>query len=349
MSSIKKEVMRRKIIVNIVLLMCFCLALLTASLIMRHRLIENARDLNTLIINNYSKDEENEIGTYFTMLNLGTKYIDGLEQEKSTVDEIQADLYPYIAGFYSLYDGEAVRCYGVIDGTIISTEAELENFDDGVYNYKEREWYQGALESGGEIYMTDAYKDYITGKVIVTISQKAEHSDSVLSFDIFFEGYHGEDGVENLPDGAAYYLVDETGTPLYYETTVFDNYEQVDNFASEVLSKVDPDAENGYIDKYLDNRGNYRSAFTRKMQNGWWLIFTIPRKNAIGETDILNIVVGVLFLIGALVIAYLAVRDYYQEKKKQALLEEHQAMEHKNMIYQKTMNSTAIAYREYRI
>jgi signal transduction histidine kinase/CheY-like chemotaxis protein len=344
MSKENREKLKKKLRFNITLLLIFILVMLGASLLMREQLIQNAKDMNYLLVNDYCNDEERGIKLYKNILKLCTIYIDSKEQSGESIEQIKNGLYPYLDGIYSLYDDEAIKSYGIIDGQIISNDSTYEEYNDGSYDYTQTDWYQGALKSNSHTYMTDAYTDNLTGKKIVTISRKAEHSDSVLAFDIFFDNYHIGDNSLNLSENAAYYLCDSNGTILYYQTKVYDNETDIQNFVSRIKDDVDMSSGTGYLETYRDALGDNRSAFTKELDNGWLIIYTIPQEEILGQLNLFYMIIGLIFFVGVIFISVLGMRDYHKEKKNQTLIDEKKSMALRTQIYQKTMRSTMIQY-----
>jgi signal transduction histidine kinase/ActR/RegA family two-component response regulator len=332
-------------------LLTFVIVMLVGIFIIRQHLISHEKEMSVLLLSNYAAEEEDVLNTYKNLLTLCANYVDEREQEGATIARIQSGLSVYFGGFDELHSGIDVRATGFVDGNIISNGLNLneddedENADD-TYDYRATEWYQGAMDADGEIYVTDAYPDPFTGETIITLAKKAAHSESMVAFDVFFDDYHtGRDSLQ-MPDDAAYYLCDGKGTVIYYETEVYDSYDELQQFAYHILEEADDSSSFWYLASYVDARGSERSAYVQRLQNGWTIILTIPRKNAIGRIHTAYYVLGVIFVLGFLLISYLAVRDYRGEKKNQALREEQQSTFHTTQIYEKTMRSTMLAYRE---
>lgn len=334
-----------KLKVNVTLMVIFILIMLIGSLVMRNQLLQNAEDMSRLLLNNYSITEEKTIETYRTLLTLGARFIDEKEQEGASLEEIKSGLYPYLDGFYDLYDGDAIKSYAIINGRLISNDETIQAQDDGRYDYTQTDWYRGAVEANGGIYSTDAYEDDFSGQMAVTISKKVANSDDVLVFDLFFDHYHGEESTLDLPEHAAYYLCDAKGTVMYHETEVYDSYEEIQTFADRVTDTVG-EARQGFLESYTDAKGNKRSAYTCRMENDWLIILTIPEDNALGRMKDIYLVIIIMGLCGIGFISIFVVHDYRREKSNQKLREERKALAHTKEIYQKTISSTMLAYRE---
>lgn len=344
MSKKNKVKIRKKLLNNIALLLFFVIVMLIGDTIMRRQLLANANELNSLLLSSYSASEEDKFEMYESLLQLGVDYIDDKEQQHASVWEIKEGLYSYFDDLYDLYTGEAVRSYGVIDGTIISNDEAMEALNNSTYDYAATNWYLGAVKADGEIYVTNAYKDYLTGEITVTIAQKVPGSDSVLAVDIFFNNYNARYEQE-LPDKAAYYVCDRNGTLLYYNTFLYDSYDDIQDFTDKILAEVSQEGVSGRVDDYYDVAGYMRSAFTQRLKNGWIIILTIPLENAVGGMTTFDLAIGIVFILGVSLILFMTIRDYRKEIRNQKLWEERQAMAYTAQLYQKTMTSAILSYR----
>jgi signal transduction histidine kinase/DNA-binding response OmpR family regulator len=345
MSNESKLKIWRRLRSNIALMLIFVVVMLLGASIMRNQLLDNARNANMLLIQNYAADEENIFATYKNLLTVCTDYLDEKEQQNASLDEIKSGLYPYLNGFYNWYSGDTLRAIAIVNGQTLSNDSKYENYIDNSYDYKQSDWYIGAMEANGEVYTTNAYVDHETGNTEITLAKKTEHSDSVLIFELFFADYHtGKDALD-LPTDGAYYLCDSNGTVLYSQTKVYKTQDAIQEFADTMLGEMTKTGRD-YIDSYIDAQGNKRSAFSAKLNNGGTIILTIPQKNAVGQMDVFYIVITTLFLFGLALIVYLAVRDFRHQKANQELRDESREMAHKAKVYQKAMSSAILSCRE---
>jgi hypothetical protein len=182
----------RQLRLNIALFVAFCIVMIVGITVMRNQLLNNAKVMSTLLLDNYKITEEGALDTYKTLLRLATKFVNDKELENSSIQDIKDSLYPYLDGFYDLYAGDSVRSYGIIDGHIISNDKEIENLNNISYNYRDTEWYKGAMESEGAVYVSKGYTDYISGLLVVTLAQRVGDTEDVIAFDVFYHDYHGE-------------------------------------------------------------------------------------------------------------------------------------------------------------
>jgi signal transduction histidine kinase/DNA-binding response OmpR family regulator len=313
---------------------------------MRDHVLQNYREQNLLLLRNYVMAEEKELDSYQTILNMGTAYMDSMEQNGASVSEIRAGLYPYLDGFYDLYSADGLRSYGIVDGQVISNDEEYEQFNDGVYQYADTDWYQGALAAQGSIYISSAYEDYFTGQVCVTMAQKAAHSDSVLAFDILFSEYRSGDNALDLPEEGAYYLCDTYGTVMYYQNSAFDDPDEMQAFADEAFAQIGDVYTEGFQYNYYDSQGVEQGMYTIVLDNGWRILFTVPKRNVMTGLQSFYLSVLVVFAVGLALVAHLGFRDFRRSRANRRLMDERQSMTKTAHIYHKAMRSTLLTYRE---
>jgi signal transduction histidine kinase/CheY-like chemotaxis protein len=307
--------------------------------IMRNQLLNNAKEMSTLLLDNYKITEEGALDTYKTLLRLATKFVKDKELENASIQDIKDSLYPYLDGFYDLFAGDSVRSYGIIDGHIISNDKTIENLNNISYDYRQTDWYKGAIEANGEVYISKGYTDYVTGMLVVTLSQRVGDTSDVIAFDVFYHDYHGELRDLDLPSNGAYYLCDSSGNVIYHQTRVYDNCDEIQKFATWALGYLASNETYASITNYTDAKGNARSGYIGRMNNGWIVILTVPQENSIGELALFNRVVVVISVLALVFIFSVGLRDLNYAKHNQLLLETKQ-------IYQKALDRTMEIYRE---
>lgn len=344
MNNFHKKRWIRKIRNYVVVLVCSIVVMLISLFVMNAILLRNAGQMGSLLLQNYCAYEENRISIYESLLVLGTSYVAEQEKTDASLEEIKEGLYPYLDGLEDVFGKNSVQIYGIVGGEIISNDSELENYVD--YPYIETEWYQKALEANGNIIYTDTYLDKRTGTPNVTIAKKVKASESVLSFDLFLEDAHDISGTLGLPDNSSYYLCDNNGVLLYYDTSDDKPYEQYQEFVENYWDEI-----NGASVKLLEKNvkesdGTMRSLYSCKMSNGWTAVLTIPKENILKDMNVyLTIIIG-LSVMGMGLVILMALRDFRHEKSKMLLMKQQKAMEHETYLYQRAMASMAVTYWE---
>jgi signal transduction histidine kinase/DNA-binding response OmpR family regulator len=331
---------------NVTWLTVFVAAMLICGLVMRSQRLEEFKENSLLFLQNYATTEEKELESYVTVLSMGASYMDSLEQEGADWDEVRVWLYPYLEGFYDLYSADSLRSYGVVSGHVIVDNEGYEALEDVTYDYRTADWYIGAMAADGGMYISDAYEDSYTGSICVTLAKKAAHSDSVLAFDILFDNYRTGSDTLDMPENAAYYLCDANGTVMYSQTKVFDNRADMQDFADRMFRQMGDDFTSGYQYSFQDRKGQQRALYAIELENGWRIMYTNPLAEATEGMESFYWSAGLVFLVGLSLVAYLSIRDYRRLRANRRLMQERQAMVKTNYIYQKTMRSTLVPYRE---
>lgn len=344
MDKQQKSKILKRLRLNLAILVFFVGIMLAGIVTMRYLLLRNSQEMGGLLIQKYSSDEDKRVSGYETMLSFGTKYIEDREKKGDSLEDIKEGLYPYLDGFCEMNGTGAVQVYGVVDGTIISNNAELENMPG--YDYRQATWYKMAQEAQGGIIYTDTYSDYRTGKPNITIAKRADGSDSVLSLDLFLEDFHDKSGSLGLPSDASYYLCDAKGTLLYYDTPADEPYEEYQDFIRSFWDEIKEEPEDLQNRTIRDIDGGIRNYYVCSLNNGWRAVLTISQDNVLeGMSVYLWVVVG-LGVAALGVIIFMAVRDYHHRSQTAQLQEEQKKIEHEARIYQRAVGSMAAAYRE---
>ncbi len=339
-----------KIIRNtFLIILLFIIVDLIAGYMIGQQIRKNDSEKNYRIAENYKISEENEIDTYETVLSLLMGYVEKQEEQQKGIADIESGLYSYLDRIKTLYSADSVRFICVVNGQVLSNDAEVTaKLEEGLYDYTQRDWYQGALDSDGEIYITSAHKDFFTDKLVMTMSKKSSLSDSVFMLDVFFENYHEEPVNAAPPEGSAYYLMDDKGTIVYYESDIFSSEEEMQTFMKDLLDESISEYGNNYeiIREYTSIAGKKRTAYILQMSNDWEVVFTVAHDNNSSGLSILYIANGIIFFLGVAIIVVMSVHDYRHSKHQQLIIEENEILDRNTAIYQKVIGGTVTAYRK---
>lgn len=338
MRKSKKLLLLKKMRNNITVLSAFILILLLCTFILRNTLWDNTNQMGLTLVENYTSSEESNFRTCEAVLRICVNYVEEREKEGISIEELRKGLYPFIHGLTDMYGSENIRVYGkTFNATeILSDDPTAETMSG--YDFTNTIYYQGALDAGGETYISPVYTDMTTGLPIVTMCRVVPETGSFLAIDIkpgCFELYNED---LQLPQDASYYLVDRDGTLLYYKScwdysrdefqALVDNYREdaMCNKKNHVLENITP------VDKIV------RNVYFHHMDNGWTGILTISRDEILSGSDTFQTISIILVLLGIAVFLFQAFKEYGNAKNNQALMEQTQ-------IYRNAMDSTAHAYR----
>lgn len=344
MSGMKKMSLFRKMRNNILVLSAFILVVVFCTIILRETLWSNTNQMGLALVENCTSSEAGSIRTCEAILEISVNYIEQREKEDISIEELREGLYPFMDGLTKVYGEENIQIYGkTFNATeIVSNDPELEEIYK--YNFLEAGYYQEAVAAGGEVYISPAYTDYVTGLSVITLCKVVPSTGSYLAIDLmpsFFELAN-----ENLilPDDSSYYLVDEKGELLYYQSCW--DYER-DKFQELVDSYIA--SASGSSNQVLENLtpmdGIVRNVYFHHMDNGWTGILTIPRDQILSGSDTFYYICAILIVLGFAVFIFQMIREYGNQKHNQALQEEHDRMAEQTRIYRNAMDSTVRACR----
>lgn len=345
MSKNKKKQLIKKIRNNIVILAMFTLVIVFCTDVLHKSLMENTNKMGLTLVENYCSAEESNMRTCEAILTISLNYIAEREKESISLEELKEGLYPFMNGLTAMYGADNIQIYGkAMGGTeAVSNIPQIEAMSDS--NVYETDYYQGAMEAEGEIYLSPAYTDIITGRSVVTMCKAIPDTGSFLAIDMMFSCFELNNVNLTLPKDASYYLIDREGTLLYYKTSMEHKYEEYQELVNDFMENAKSNKENQLLENILTFDGVIRNVYFHHMNNGWTAILTIPEKEILSGIDTFNYIGFGLILFGIALVIFQAIRDYKQEKKNQVLIEERDQMADRNRIYQNAMNGTARAYR----
>ncbi len=345
MSKSKKKQLLKKMRNNITLLALFICLVVLCTHILRDSLMENTNKMGLTLVENYSSTEEGNISTCESILTIGVKYIEEREQDGVALEELREGLYPFMNGLTDLYGSENIQIYGkAMGGTqMISNNPEIEAMTD--FKVEEREYYKGAVAAKGDIYISSAYTDELSGQPVVTMCKAVPSTGSFLAIDIRFSCFEQNNRNMKLPKDASYYLLGREGTLLYYNSPLKHEYEEFQELVDRFRNLADREKENQVLENVTAMEGEIRNVYFHQMDNGWTAILTIPEEEILSGVDNFNYIIMALLLLGFALVIFQAVHDYRHEKQSQLLIEERDQIAGRNRVYQNAMYGTARAYR----
>ena len=214
MSKGKRKQIFLKMRNNLVVLAMFILVVVLCANILRSSLIENTNKMGRTLVENYSTAEETNMRACEAILTISVNYIEEREKNQVSLQELKEGLYPFMNGLIGLYGEENLQIYGkAMGGTEpISNNPEIEAMID--YNVEDKDYYKGAMAAQGDIYISPAYVDTVTGMPVVTMSKAVPSTGSFLAIDMMYSCFQLNNKNLVLPQKASYYLIDREGTLL---------------------------------------------------------------------------------------------------------------------------------------
>ena len=300
--------------INIALIAVFFLLLFWGGYLMRDKLLMNANEMGTYLAQSYAAEEENRMSVYQLLLRLGAFYLEGEIEKNTDRETLQEWMAQYSENISDTLEAVIIDPFAVIDGKIVAADP----WDgDGEYDFESTEWYQKALAAEGEIIYTDAYRDAITGKQIVTIAKQLGTGRDVFSFDILLENFHIHKNRADIPESSTYFLFDGSGQLLYAASDSETDFSapEAQEYVNRLLRMIQSGSLENYTSSIRDLSDRNRGVYYYYMDNGWLSVITIPLKNIL--QDGWNGVIIALAVIGLALVLTLAgsmIREYLGER-----------------------------------
>ena len=131
-------------LLNGLLLLFVALLLVAAIFLVRTKLLQNAQDLGMALVHSYAVEEEMNISSLETSLNLTSHSIDEVLEQGGDSAAIQNWVKEYLTKITATIGEDLVDLYAVIDGEILAVNP----WDrDATYPYQQTDWYQRAVQA----------------------------------------------------------------------------------------------------------------------------------------------------------------------------------------------------------
>ena len=124
--------------------------------LVRIKLLQNTQQLGMALVKSYALEEESQINSFRSALEMGALYVDVLQSTNSSPETIQEWLIKYFDKVTDTFGPGSVDSYAVIDGKIIAANPWE---GGGSFNFSQRAWYTDALASAGEV-VRRIYRQY---------------------------------------------------------------------------------------------------------------------------------------------------------------------------------------------
>ena len=169
------------------------------------------------------------------------------------------------------------------------------------YHATERSWYVGAVENGGEIYITEPYIDSMTGEMCYTMSVMLSDNETVVAMDFNLQKI--QKSIEEMSgnEGNTALIVTEKGTIVGYSDMSLVGKKLSDSLTE--YNGILPDIISGRYGEEAFERtidGSKCMVFHAVLKNDWYMLVSIDKNEFYGETNlrvIINLVVSMLMLV----------------------------------------------------
>lgn len=323
---------------NIIVLSAFILIVLLCTIILRNTLWDNTNEMGLTLVENYTSSQESSIRTCEVILDICVNYIEEREKEGVSIEELRKGLYPFMRGLTDVYGGDNIQVYGKIVDTeeILSNDPVIEAMSG--YDFSDKDYYKGALKAEGDIYISPAYTDTVTGLSVVTMCKVVPETGSFFAIDLKPDCFEMNNEELMLPQNASYYLVGSEGSLLYYKSCWDYQRDEFQELVDNYIEDANCNKKNHVLENITPTDGIVRNVYFHHMDNGWTGILTIPKNEILSGTGTFTNICIVLLLLGIAVFLFQAVREYGNAKNNQALMDQ-------TRIYRNAMDSTARACR----
>ena len=301
-----KQILRR-IRFNIIALLIFFVIAVLGLHLLQNRLLQNAQALGVTLARSCSIEEGNNVTVYETLMRIGTQYIDKQLESDPDTEDIQRFLQTFYNNLSETVGSNVIDPYAVVDGKIIAANPWE---GDETFDVSQAGWYQQAMEADGEIIFTDAYMDSIYNKPVITIAQKFANFEGVLAFDIFPENFRLTSHAVGMPENSSYYLCDQKGTLLYYQTDLDKGYDEIQEYIETILPGIRTGELYAYDSYVQDFEGNRRGVYYWQMENGWVSIITVPFRTILSGLRQLTWIFSLAFAFFLAVLIFMVWKDY---------------------------------------
>ena len=241
--------------------------------LVRIKLLQNTQQLGMALVKSYALEEESQINSFRSALDMGALYVDVLQSTNSSPETIQEWLIKYFDKVTDTFGPGSVDSYAVIDGKIIAANPWE---GGGSFNFSQRAWYTDALASAGEVVFSDVYTDSITGEPVITVSKALQKDGDVFAMDVYLDNPALHISASSLPESYSCYLFDSQGTLVYAITHWDVDRQTLQQFGDQLMEGMQSGRLVAYDASFQDPDGVSRGAYAYEMSNGWSIIVTIP-------------------------------------------------------------------------
>ena len=294
-------------LLNGLLLLFVALLLVAAIFLVRTKLLQNAQDLGMALVHSYAVEEEMNISSLETSLNLTSHSIDEVLEQGGDSAAIQNWVKEYLTKITATIGEDLVDLYAVIDGEILAVNP----WDgDTIYPDQQTDWYQRAVQAGGTAVRGEAYLDAITGEKVFTISKGLAREGDVLAMDVHIQNKSMHNTAQALPDNCSYFLLDASGQLIYSSTKWDIQPSTLQSYIDYVRVGIEDGSLLAYDAFVQDLEGVSRGVYYQTMRNGWTVILTIPTMHILmGDQNTLIYILAVVALVLFLMLAYITIRE----------------------------------------
>ena len=239
-------------------------------IVSRELLLDNARVMGKNLVTSYAMDESRNLNEYESLVAVGLSYLDDLKLKNAPLDTMESWVINFFNKSAGLLGEEGLDACAAVGGRLIT--------GGGVQpgGVQDQDWYQAAMEAGGEVIFTDAYPAAGQPELVITIAAADPATGSAMAFHLPRSHFQNLHSVQELPEGGAYYVCDSAGNLLYYNTP-FDAADQaLEDYVRDLFDRVKRGELDGKSNSIIGMQGLKRGLYYQDTANDWLCILTVP-------------------------------------------------------------------------
>lgn len=302
--------MSLKTIWGTVMLIIVSFLIILSIIFVQSKIVENADNLGTSLVESYAMEEEFRLYTYENILFFAKQYIDDMDKYgEDNTDEIQKWLEEYFVKIENTIGKNIISPYAVIDGKIVAATPWK---GDKTYDYSKKDWYINAVEANGKTIYSDVYCDDVTNKDVYTISKQLEKKGNVIAIDIYIDSNIMRVTTQTLPENGSLYICDKSDNLIYAYSYTGENIYNLPQYVEGILNNIKYEKSDLIFERIL---GNKKCIYYKKMYNDWTIILTMPFNNIfMNENNYIIYLLFTVWIILFIILVILLIRDFKQSK-----------------------------------
>ena len=281
------------------------LALAVGGIVLiRSTLLRNAYETGTALSRSYASEARSELASFETLLAFGTSSIDNRLAGGEDRAALEGLLERYFQNLDRVLGNGVVDPYLVLEGEILAANPWE---GDATYPVEATQWYQMAVEAGGEVIFTDVYMDAISGRPVVTAAQSCQQGKAVMAFDILLE--HFSFAAPEMEAEESFFLCDREGAVIYQQTALQLPRDQVQQYLRGLVERIEAGELADHTSSIQDLDGQTRGVYYTRMENGWYSIVTVPYSTILGDFHWFTLAFGLVVGVAVLAVGLLTWRE----------------------------------------
>lgn len=311
-----KKIRKTDIAIILILTIVFVVIIVANTSLIIHSMMSQTEQVGKTEIGSIKMDFENYIASAENSL---VRVASGAEQLMNSTDE-STTLEDYIIAQKKtqLDTSNGVNFNVYIAGPGWEIIPDFDAPED--YHATERNWYIGAVEAKGEIYITDPYIDRMTGDMCFTMSQLLSDGETVAAMDFTLSEIQGSIEKMVLSDRSSAIIVTGEGLIVGYKDMSYvgkEIHKALPSYESVLRDIIDNKRQESFVTK-ID--GNTSTIFWSVTKNDWYMILSVNNSDlyssAIRQITT-NILLNIVMLALIIVLYIFMVRNRIRSEEEQ--------------------------------